>query len=71
MDNIMSELEKYLERARIARDDDGRLAAIMTDMEHKYSIPALSSLIPEWKRNDPNAERILKVYRYISGLRNF
>ncbi len=36
--NIISVLEKYLDRANAAKADSEHLAAIMTDMEHRYNI---------------------------------
>ena len=68
--NIISELEKYLDRANTAKSDGQRLAAIMTDMEHRYEIPTLSKSLPEWESKTPDAARILKTYRYIAGLRD-
>lgn len=68
--NIMAELEKYLDRARAAKDNDERLAAIMTDMENRYDIPALASWLPSWEKKTPHAQRIFEVYKYVSGLRN-
>lgn len=68
--NIMSELDKYLDRAEKAKGDDVRLAAIMTDMERKYEIPSLAIWLPDWEKKTPNASRIFEVYKYISGLRS-
>lgn len=68
--SIITELEKYLERAKAATGDGKRLAAIMTDMEQNYEIPLLANWIPEWEKATPDASRILKTYRYISNLRD-
>ena len=59
--SIITELEKYLERAK---------AAIMTDMEQNYEIPLLANWIPEWEKATPDASQILETYRYISNLRD-
>lgn len=68
--NILLELEKYFERAKVAQDNDERLAAILTDMENRYDIPALASRLPEWNQKTPHAARIFETYKYISGLRS-
>jgi hypothetical protein len=68
--DIIAELQIFIERAEKAKGDDIRLAAIMTDMEHRYKIPLVLRFLPEWKEKTPEAERILKTYHYISGLRD-
>lgn len=68
--DIISELEKYLERANTAKNDVQRLAAIMKDMEQHYEIPMLSKSLPEWESKTPDAARIQKTYRYIAGIRD-
>ena len=67
--SIEEELEAYIARAQLAQGDDGRLAAIMTDMEHHYCIPTLASLLAPWKARTPYAEDILKAYQHISRQR--
>lgn len=50
--------------------NDGNIAEIMSEMERKYQIPIIASMLPDWLANTQNADQILKVYRKIAKLRD-
>lgn len=68
--NTIGEINQYLCRAEDSRNDSGRLAHILSEMEVKYSIPVLASELVKWKKDNQDAEIILRAYRYISSLRD-
>ncbi len=68
--NILGELNLFLDRADKVKGDDERLKALLADLKNKYEIPDSVAELEKWEENTPEADRILRTYRFILSLRS-
>lgn len=68
--NIIGELNIFLDRAEKAKGNDESLAVLLSDLKHKYDIPDSIAELESWEEKTPEADRIIKTYRFILSLRS-
>ena len=68
--NVIGELNIFLDRAEKVKDDDERIVAVLADLKNKYEIPDSVAELEKWEENTPEADRILRTYRFILSLRS-
>ncbi len=68
--NVIGELNIFLDRAEKVKDDDERIVAVLADLKNKYEIPDSLAELEDWREKTPEAERIIRTYRFILSLRS-
>ena len=68
--NVIGELNIFLDRAEKVKDDDERIVAVLADLKNKYEIPDSLAELEDWREKTPEAERIMRKYRFILSLRS-